>query len=212
MIFPHWIGPCSGFGTRRTRLQGIATSRRRLPACCGRVRFCTARACQCRRRSGTSGSAGSPTTSMDSFPVARDVDLSSVGQLQTSIRHHPFALGERVHRELQRAAARRASERRDLPTPRRKPRFSSKPGGAITTPSAHTEAWDTGRRPRKRSFRQAGQPTPLRSAVHPAWPRNRLRASIRTGAVREGRSTRAGLGVLSCLQAPSTFECGKMNS
>ena len=35
-------------------------------------------------------------------------------------------------------------------------------GGAITTPSAHTAAWDTGRRRRKRSFRQAGRPAPLR--------------------------------------------------
>ena len=55
----------------------------------------------------------------------------------------------------------------------RKPRFSSNPGGAITTLSAHTAAWDTGRRPRKRWSRQAGRPAPLRSAGHPAWRRNR---------------------------------------
>ena len=50
----------------------------------------------------------------------------------------------------------------EISTPSRKPRFSSKPGGAITTLSAHTAAWDTGRRPRKRSSRQAGRPAPLR--------------------------------------------------
>ena len=43
-----------------------------------------------------------------------------------------------------------------------KPRLSSKPGGAITVPSAHAAAWDTGRRPRKRSSCQAGRPAPLR--------------------------------------------------
>ena len=41
-----------------------------------------------------------------------------------------------------------------------KPRLSSKPGGAITIPSAHAAAWDTGRRPRKRSSCQAGRPAP----------------------------------------------------
>ena len=43
-----------------------------------------------------------------------------------------------------------------------KPRLSSKPGGAIAVPSAHAAAWDTGRRPRKRSSCQAGRPAPLR--------------------------------------------------
>ena len=43
-----------------------------------------------------------------------------------------------------------------------KSRLSSKPGGAITVPSAHAAAWDTGRRPRKRSSCQAGRPAPLR--------------------------------------------------
>ena len=33
---------------------------------------------------------GRPSTSMDGPPVASDVDLSGVGQLQTSIRHHPY--------------------------------------------------------------------------------------------------------------------------
>ena len=66
--------------------------------------------------------------------------------------------------------------------------FSSKLGGAITTPSAHMAAWDTGRRPRKRSLRQAGRPAPLRSAGHPAWPRNRQCTNIPTGPVAGGRS------------------------
>ena len=47
-------------------------------------------------------------------------------------------------------------------TPSGKPRLSSKPGGASTVPSAHAAAWDTGRRPRKRSSCQAGRPAPLR--------------------------------------------------
>ena len=44
-------------------------------------------------------------------------------------------------------------------------------------------AWDTGRRPRKRSSRQAGRPAPLRSAGHPAWRRNRQCTNIQTGPV-----------------------------
>ena len=45
-----------------------------------------------------------------------------------------------------------------------------------------------GFRPRKRSPCQAGRPAPLRSAVHPAWPRNRQCTNIQTGPVAGGRS------------------------
>ena len=57
-----------------------------------------------------------------------------------------LALGERLHREFQRAAARRAPERGDLLQSQGSTGFSSNPGGATTTPHARTAAWDTGRR------------------------------------------------------------------
>ena len=47
---------------------------------------------------------------------------------------------------------------------------------------------DTGRRPRRRSSRQAGRPAPLRYAGHPTWPRNPQCTNIRTGPVDGGRS------------------------
>ena len=74
-------------------------------------------------------------------------------------------------------------------TPSRRLRFSSKLVTATTTPSAHMAAWDTGRRPQKRSSRQAGHPAPLRSAGHPAWRRNRQCPNMRTGPPVGGRST-----------------------
>ena len=74
------------------------------------------------------------------------------------------------------------------PVPSRKPRFSSNPGGVTTTPSAHTAAWDIGRRPRKRSSCQAGRLAPLRSAGRPAWRRNRQCTNIQPGPVDGGRS------------------------
>ena len=70
----------------------------------------------------------------------------------------------------------------------KRPRFSSKPGGATTMPYAHMAAWDTGRRHRKRSSGQAGRPAPLRSAGHPARRRNRRCTNIQTGPVSGGRS------------------------
>ena len=57
-----------------------------------------------------------------------------------------------------------------------------------TTPYARTAAWDTGRRPWRRSSCQAGHPAPLRSAGHPAWPRNPRCTNIRPGPVGGGRS------------------------
>ncbi len=79
----------------------------------------------------------------------------------------------------------------------RKPRVSSNPGDTITTPCARTAAWDTGRRPRRRSSCQAGRPAPLRSADHPAWPRNRQCTNIRSGPVAGGRSPLSGSIILS---------------
>ena len=66
--------------------------------------------------------------------------------------------------------------------------FSSNSGGAITTRSAHMAAWDTDRRPRRQSSCQAARPAPLRSADHPACPRNRQCTNLRPGPVDGGRS------------------------
>jgi len=50
----------------------------------------------------------------------------------------------------------------------------------------------TGRRHRRRSSCQAGHPAPLRSAGHPAWPRNRQCTNTRSGPVDGGRSGEDG--------------------
>ena len=75
--------------------------------------------------------------------------------------------------------------------PIKHPAGASPMGGlkfGCTTRSAHMAAWDTGRRPRRRSSCQAGRPAPLRSADHPAWPRNPQCTNIRLGPVAGGRS------------------------
>ncbi len=65
---------------------------------------------------------------------------------------------------------------------------TGKNGGVTATPTVRMAAWDTGRRRRKRSLRQAGRPAPLRSAGHPAWRRNRRCTNIRTGPASGGGS------------------------
>ena len=142
---------------------------------CGSIRSCGRSARSAHRRrpctepsSWSAGGAGSPHTEASRLP--------SAGRDRWHGNRIPFGC--------------RASN--DGPRPGRPSRNcranATGPRPALRSEEPGKRRDRTGRRPRKRSSRQAGRPDPRRSAGHPAWPRTRQCTNIQTGPVDGGRS------------------------